>query len=128
VSELKPPAEDAVSRIDWRAVHHWTTSLDWFNAARSAFVESRLRHTASAERTVEPDVLDAAVEGRPRNVRGYRGMGYHHDAIDRAWNRTEVSVAFLAFDFRGVRVERNNFAAGVPEPTKYGIGRGVSGT
>ena len=79
-------------------VHERTAAHDGFDPTRATLGDSLWRDTAGAERTMEPDVLHAALECWTGDLYRNGRMRGDHDGVHGAWHRTKIGVALHALD------------------------------
>ena len=98
VLKPEPPADAAVTEIHGLTVHERAAAYDWLYPVGTALLKGFGRDAARTKRAMEPDVVDAEFDGRPRDASRNRRMRDDHDAVNRPRNGTEIREAWQPLD------------------------------
>jgi hypothetical protein len=111
-----------MAEIHWLAVHEWATSDYALNAASLALADGCVGDAPLAKGAVEPDTFNSALSALANQLDGHVRVRGNHDPVDGSWNGAEVRVASHAFDFGGVRIDRECLVPGVAQLAVHGVG------
>jgi hypothetical protein len=111
-----------MAEVDRLAVHERATSDNASNAASLALADRPLGNTALPKGAMEPDPTDSALGALTNQIDRDVRVGGYNNAVNGFRNGSEIRIASRAFDFAGVRIEREHLVPGVAQLAVDSVG------